>query len=74
MDTGEGLLSLLLILALGLGAGLLFIGLMRPLRRNLKYRRLRRRLRRSELHPLLIEPYPLPQPREPAPGEPPSSP
>lgn len=74
MDTSEGLLSLLLILALGLGAGLLFIGLMRPLRRNLKYRRLRHRLRRSELRPVLIEPYPLPQRREPAPGEQPSSP
>jgi hypothetical protein len=73
MSAIDGLLSLLLILVLGLLAGLLFIGLMRPLRRNLSYRRLRRRLKRGELRPVLIEPCPLPQRREPATGERPSS-
>ena len=74
MNATEGLLSLVLILALGLVTGLLFIGMMRPLRRNLTYRRLLRRLKRKELRPVLIEPYALPQRREPGPGENPSSP
>ena len=64
--SGIGLaLALLAMLGGGLLAGLLAIGMMRPLRRSLYYRRWRRKLRQHELQLLLIEPYPLPPP---APG------
>ena len=74
---GIGLaLTLLAMLGGGVLAGLLAIGMMRPLRRSLHYRRWRRKLRQRELQLLLIEPYPLPQAPSSAnaPGEAPSSP
>lgn len=74
MSASDGVVSLILVLSLGLLAGLVFIGLMRPLRRNLAYRRLRRRVKRKAMRVVLLEPYPLPQPAAPAPGERPSSP
>ena len=60
----------------GLLLGLLGLGMMRPLRRSLHYRRLHRRLRQRELRLLLIEPYPLPPQAQAdtATGEAPSSP